>query len=120
MENVPIPRKGDSDIDRRHPITEVFEYLGIHGVKPRDEFKLTYRDQMLEASVKRPSGKCETIRKHVRKGAFKEMRTFDPTRMSKDERNELIRKMHGQGYSQSQLANMFGISQPMVSRIVRD
>lgn len=95
--------------------------LGIPQVSTRDEFTVTYRDGLIEAQVKRPSGQTITATKSVR-GNFNTMSSFEPDSMSRDDRNALIRRQYkgGRGATQHDLAKKFGISQAMVSKIVRE
>ena len=46
------------------------------------------------------------------------MSVFDPGEMTKHDRNALIRKKHKSGEAQASLAETFGLSQAMISRIV--
>ncbi|WP_374244159.1 hypothetical protein [Zoogloea sp.] len=108
------------DGSSRHPVPAVFEYLGLGNVKPSDELMLVMRNRTLEATVKRASGVTQTATLHIGSGGFKSMTEFDPGQMPKDERNDLIRQKHAKGERQSALAKMFGISQAMVSKIVRE
>lgn len=102
-------------------VPALFESLGIAKVSTRDEFTITYRDGLIEAHVKRPSGQSITATKSVR-GEFRQMTTFDPSSMTREDRNDLIRSQYkgGRGATQHDLAKTFGISQAMVSKIVRE
>ena len=101
-------------------IPVLFEALGLGKVSPSDQFKVEYRDNLLKATVKRKSGETITATKHVSGAGFQQMTSFDPSQMSRDDRNQLIRMMHGKGHTQSELAATFGLSQSMVSRITDD
>ena len=109
----------ESDDTPKHPLPAAFERLGIKNVKPSDELTLVLRNGILEASVKRKSGLIQTATMHVGSGGFKAMTEFDPQRMQKDERDALIRDMYSKGGRQSALAKTFGMSQAMISKIVR-
>lgn len=102
-------------------VPALFESLGIARVSTRDEFTISYRDGLIEAHVKRATGESITAAKSVR-GAFTELSSFDPSSMSRDDRNDLIRRKYkgGRGSTQHDLAKTFGISQAMVSKIVRE
>ena len=100
-----------------HPVPAVFSHLGIEKVCPKDRFSLTYHDGILEANVKRQSGKTETAIKHV-KGGFEQMTTFDPEQMNREDRNNLIKQRYAKGEKQKQLEKTFGLTQAMISRIV--
>ena len=101
-----------------HPVPAVFSHLGIEGVNSGDRFSLTYRDGILEAHVKRKSGKVETAMKFVKGGGFSQMSSFEPEQMSRDDRNTLIKKLYAKGEKQKELEKKFGLTQAMISRIV--
>jgi len=101
-----------------HPVPALFERLGIERVTPKDKFTITYDDGLIRAVVKRKGGKTETTTKHVTGNGFQEMSVFDPDEMSKKDRNALIRKKYKSGEAQASLAETFGLSQAMISRIV--
>ncbi|UCX05016.1 hypothetical protein [Shewanella glacialimarina] len=104
----------------KHPVPALFDHFGMPAIKPSDEFTIVYKGGMLQASVKRKSGKVETITQTVGGKGFSQMSKFDPDDMSEVERNKLIKKMYnnGRGESQSALGQKFGLRQPQVSRIV--
>ena len=104
-----------------HPVPALFAHFGVDSVKPSDEFTVTYRDGILEASVKRRSGKIETFSQTVSGSGFNQMTNFDPSDMGQAERNDLIKKLYknGRGESQSSLGRKFGLTQAQISRIVR-
>lgn len=103
----------------KHPVPALFDHLGISKIKTTDTFSLIYRDGILEAHVKRQSGKTETAVKSIKGGGFSQMTTFDPSQMNKSDRNELIRSKYAKGERQAALEKTFGLSQAMISRIVR-
>ncbi|MFA5171725.1 MAG: hypothetical protein WC426_09165 [Sulfuriferula sp.] len=108
-------------MSNNHPVPALFSHLGMPTVKPSDEFTITYKNGMLEASVKRSTGKVETVTRTVGSQGFSQMTNFDPDEMNSSERNELIKKLHknGKGEAQSSLGKKFGLTQPQISRIVR-
>lgn len=108
------------DDKSKHPLPATFERLGLRNVKPSDELTLVLRNGILEASVKRKSGLTQTATMHVGSGGFKAMTEFDPKIMPKDERDALIRAKYSKGERQSALAKTFGMSQAMISKIVRE
>lgn len=122
MGNDLVDAEGDNSriTKPKHPVPALFEHLGIQGVKSSDSFTLTYRDGILEAHVKRASGKTETSVKTVKGNGFRQMTHFDPSQMSKDERNDLIRAKYKKGERQTSLEKTFGLSQAMISRIVKN
>lgn len=111
--------EGEEEGRRLHPVPAVFSFLGIDTVTPRDDFTLSYRDGMLEASVKRRDGKTEHVVKHVKSGGFHQITTFEPGKMTRDKRDEIIRSRYAKGESQADLAKKFGLSQARISGIVR-
>lgn len=102
-----------------HPVPAVFNFLGIERVTSNDDFTLSYHNGMLEASVKRMNGKTEHVVKHVKDGGFNQITTFEPEKMTRDERNKIIRSRYAKGESQSDLAKKFGLSQARISGIVK-
>lgn len=102
-----------------HPVPAALYFLGIEGVTPNDSFTLSYQDGMLEANVKRKNGKTEHVVKHVKDGGFSQITTFEPEKMTKDERNKVIRSRYEKGESQSDIAKKFGLSQARISSIVK-
>lgn len=104
-----------------HPLPAVFDHFGLKGIQPSDDLSLTLRNGILEATVKRASGPTQKVTLHLGSGGgFKAMTEFDASSMPKSDRNDLIRSMHAKGERQSALAKTFGLSQAMVSKIVRD
>lgn len=103
----------------KHPIPALFEHLGITGIKSSDQFSISYRDGLLEAHVKHASGTTQSVVKTVKGNGFTQMTQFDPAQMSKADRNELIRVRYAKGERQTSLEKTFGLSQAMISRIVR-
>lgn len=107
-------------MSHNHPVPALLNHMGISTVKTSDEFTITYKNGILEASVKRKSGKVETITQVVGNQGFNQTTNFNPENMSKAERNDLIMKLYknGKGESQSSLGKKFGLTQPHVGRIV--
>ncbi len=104
------------------PVQLLLNDLGISQIKPSDEFSINYKNGMLETSVKRESGKTESILHTVPDKGFLQMTSFDPNEITQSERNNLIKKLHnnGKGESQSSIARKFGLKQPHISRIIND
>ncbi len=101
-----------------HPVPAVFSHLGIERVTSKDSFTLSYQDGMLEAHVKRESGKTEHVIKYVKGSGFTQVTTFDPDQMSKEERDAIIKTRYAKGDSQAVLAKKFGLTQARISGIV--
>lgn len=101
-----------------YPIPALFDSLGIPQVTSSDQFTLTYQDGLLEVNVKRSSGKVETAVKCVKNSGFSQITQFDPDRMNKKNRNQRIKSLYANGYSQNELAKFFGLSQAMICRII--
>ena len=101
---------------KKHPVPALLENLGIQKVTPKDKFTISYQEGLLKVVVKRSTGKTETATKYI-KGGFHQMSHFDPNEMSKHDRNELINRKYKSGESQASLAQTFGLSQAMISRI---
>lgn len=115
-------RKAETLMSQKHPVPALFNHLGMPSVNRNDEFSITYKDGMLEASVKRKSGKVETIIQTVGSGGFNQMSNFNPDEMDIEQRNELIKKLYknGRGESQPTIAKKFGLRQPQISRIINN
>lgn len=106
----------------KHPVPALFERFGMPAVKTTDEFSLNYKDGLMQVVVKRSSGKVETNTQTVNnRGGFSQMTNFDPSSMSLDQRNSLIKKLYkgGRGDSQSNIGKIFGLTQAQISRIVK-
>ncbi len=102
-----------------HPIPALFEHMGIEKVTPKDKFTLEYSSNFLSATIKRASGKVEVVRMHTKQAGFSEMSVFEPTEMTKAQRDEIVHKLKSDGLSQSKIAQRLGISQANVSNILR-
>lgn len=103
---------------KQHPVPALLGSMGIDTIKISDEFSITYKNGILKANVQRKNGRSETVIKSVKGNGFSQMTTFDPNEMSTQQRNDLIRTLYGQGYTQKELSELFGLSQAMVSVIV--
>lgn len=101
------------------PVNDFFKVLGIEKITREDGFCIQYKDGILEASVTRNGGTVESVKKHIKSGSgFSEMVVFEPNKMDKKDRDELIKKLHDKGDTQKELERKFGITQGMISRIV--
>lgn len=100
-------------------IPALFDSFGIERVTTRDKFTIEYSDEFLTATVKRDSGKVETVRKHVKNQGFSEMTTFDPDRMTPAQRDTVICRLSGDGLTQNEIARRTGFSQSTVSNVLR-
>jgi len=95
--------------------------VGITSVQPEDEFTIVYKNGLFEATVKRESGKVETIRQTVNSKGFNQMTNFDPKSMQEVDRNKLISQLYnnGRGESQTAIGRKFGLEQSQISRIIK-
>lgn len=100
-----------------HPIPAVFALLGIPHVKTSDQLSLTYKSGILEACVKQATGHTIVVRRYVKGNGFAQLEPFDPSAMGKDERNAAIKAMYLNTHTQAELAELFNLSQAMISRI---
>jgi hypothetical protein len=100
-------------------LLQVFNGLGFGSVSPDDQCDMKYRDGFLRVSVKRADGIAAVATRHVSGKGFLQMTKFDPAELSKDERNEQIRTLSA-NHTQVELAQMFGLSQAMIARILKD
>lgn len=103
---------------RRPPLPEVFSELGIKEITPEDSFAIEYAKGFLTATVTHKTGSVEIIRRQV-EGGFSEMSSYDPTRMDKDKRNQVILELSRAGQTQSQIARRIGFTQATVSNVLR-
>lgn len=106
--------------NNNHPVPALLNHLGMPAIKRSDEFSITYKNGMFEASVKRKNGKIETITQTVGTKGFSQMTNFDPDEMDIEERNDLVKQLYrnGKGESQKAIGKKFGLTQPHVSRIL--
>ncbi len=102
---------------QQHLIPAVFAMLGIGGVKTSDQFSLTYKSGILEACVKQATGHTIVVRRYVKGNGFGQLEPFDPGAMTKEERNAAIKAMYLNTHTQAELAELFNLSQAMISRI---
>ncbi len=66
------------------------------------------------AHVKKDNGEVYSM--HMRaNGAFTQMTHFDPAKISVAERRKLSSDLHTNGYTQSEIADLVGVSQPTVA-----
>ena len=99
-------------------LPQLFRDLGLGNVSTKDTFTMKYSDGTLKVSVKRKDGVSQTVQRNVSSG-FRAMTEFNPAEMaSKDARNAEIRKRYKKGATQQDLAELFGLSQAMISRII--
>lgn len=99
-------------------LPQLFQDLGLGKVSTNDKFTIKYSDGSLKVSVKRSDGVTQTVNRHVSSG-FRAMTEFNPTDMaSKDDRNDEIRRRYKNRETQQELAELFGLSQAMISNIV--
>jgi DNA-binding NarL/FixJ family response regulator len=102
----------------KHPIPEMFTYLGVDKITPKDKFSIDYAEGFLTATINRNSGSVEVIRRHIT-GGFTEATSFDPSTMDKSARDEVIIKLRNDGFSQSEIARRIGFTQATVSNVLR-
>ena len=102
----------------KHPIPALFAKLGIENVKPSDKFGIDYAEGFLTATINREGGRVEVVRKHLN-GGFTEITSYDPNSMDKDQRNKVIAKLSGDGFSQSEIARRIGVTQSTISNVLR-
>jgi hypothetical protein len=92
--------------------------FGIDNVTPNDNFSVEYSRGLLVTTVRRDSGAVQTSRRSV-DGSFSETTTFDADRITRDERNTLIRRLADGRMTQSEIARRTGVSQATVSNVLR-
>lgn len=101
------------------PIPKVFDGLGLDPVKKSDSFSLEYSVGLLTATVKRSNGVVEVVRRSVGNSGFTETTTFDPNAVSRDERNDLIRRFSDERMTYAEIARRTGVSISTVGNVLR-
>jgi hypothetical protein len=104
---------------QKHPIPALFERLGISGVTPKDRFNIEYSDNLFTVQVRRASGLVETARVLAKGDGFRQLSSFDPSQIPREQRDALIRTLSKDGMTQSRIAQHTGISQATVSNVLR-
>lgn len=80
----------------------------------RDSYVIKGGAGVAVAHVKKPSG--EVFSMHIRaNGAFRQMTHFAPSQLSVAERRKLELDLYEQGHTQSEIADLVGVSQPTVA-----
>lgn len=101
-------------------IPQLFRDLGLGGVSTQDTFTIKYANNTLKVAVKRKSGVSQTVQRNVQAG-FRAMTQFDPAEMTGiSERNAEICRRYKAGATQQELADFFGLSQTMISKITAE
>lgn len=112
QENLPAPSQPK--------LPQLFRELGLGSVSTKDTFTMKYSEGTLKVSVKRRDGVTQTVQRNVSSG-FRSMTEFDPSEMhDKANRNDEIRRRYRKGATQQDLAEIFGLSQAMISRIIAE
>ncbi|MBV8593742.1 MAG: hypothetical protein JOZ27_05525 [Caulobacteraceae bacterium] len=92
--------------------------LGNIQLRPNDTFKVTASNGVLSIHKRHPDGRVESLRLRAR-GSFRQTTQFDPREVTVSERRRLEAEMHKSGLSQSEIADLLGVSQPTVSLDLR-
>lgn len=82
------------------PLTDKFKIMGAAGV--------------VVAHVVKPSGQVLSAR--VRGDSFKQLTQFDSADISVDDRRRLELQMYNDGMSQSEIADLLGVSQSLIAK----
>ncbi|TCK58458.1 terminase gpP N-terminus-related DNA-binding protein [Seleniivibrio woodruffii] len=80
----------------------------------RDRYVIKGGAGVCVAVVKKPNGDTNIYRTRA-DGALKEMTSFNPDMLDIDERRELELQLYEESYTQAEIAEMLGISQPTVA-----
>jgi DNA-binding NarL/FixJ family response regulator len=107
-----------NDIASKHPIPAMFAHMGVEKITPKDKFSIEYAEGFLTATINRHNGSVEVIRRHMN-GGFTEATSYDPKKMDKIARDEVIFKLRNDGFSQSEIARRIGFTQATVSNVLR-
>lgn len=92
----------------------MLDVLANFRLKPSDTFKIVSSKGVLTINRRKASGEVESMRVRA-KGSFKQYTTFDPKQISKAERRQLEADMIDSGLTQSEVADLVGVSQATVS-----
>jgi hypothetical protein len=92
--------------------------LGNLHLRPNDTFKMTASNGVLSVYKRHSDGRVESLRLRAR-GSFRQTTQFDPSQVSIPERRRLEVGMHKSGLSQSEIADLLGVSQATVSLDLR-
>ena len=93
-------------------LAETMEDLSIDPV--HDTFKIMGAAGVVVAHVSKPSGQILSAR--VRGNSFKQLTQFDPSEISVADRRQLEKQMHDDGMTQSEIADLLGVSQSLVAK----
>jgi DNA-binding NarL/FixJ family response regulator len=85
---------------------------------PSDTFKIVSAKGVLTIHNRKANGEVSSMRVRA-KGSFKQATNFDPSQITVAERRELEAGMHQSGLSQSEIADLLGVSQATVSLDLR-
>lgn len=114
-----------SNIIRRTPnglrpsegkLQTLFETLNID--PHRDNYKISGGAGIAVAHITKATGEILSVRARAN-GAFKQMTRFDPAVLSVEERRDLEKQLHEEKRTQSEIADMLGVSQSTVSQDLR-
>jgi hypothetical protein len=92
--------------------------LGSLQLRPTDTFKMTVSNGVLSINRRHSDGRVESLRLRAR-GSFRQTTVFDPSDVTIPERRALEAQMHEEGLSQSEIADLLGVSQATVSLDLR-
>lgn len=92
--------------------------LSDFSLRPNDTFKITGSKGVLSIHKRRSDGRVESLRVRAN-GSFRQATQFDPSQISITERRKLESDMHKSGLSQSEIADLLGVSQATVSLDLR-
>lgn len=101
------------------PVPELFASLGIKHVTKADEFSITYKNGLIKANVRRADGSVNTVVKSVSGNGFIQFTSVNQEEFEPGERDQRIRDKYKEGCTQKDIAEYFGLSQSMISAIVR-
>jgi DNA-binding NarL/FixJ family response regulator len=87
-------------------------------LRPSDTFKIVSAKGVLTIHNRKANGEVQSMRVRA-KGSFKQATSFDPSQITIAERRELEAGMHQSGLSQSEIADLLGVSQATVSLDLR-
>lgn len=88
----------------------------------KDRYVIKGGGGVLVAQVKKSNG--EVVTAHMRaNGALQQMSQFDPSALSVSERRQLEHQLHKEGYTQTEISGLVGVTQQTVAhdlKIIRN
>ncbi|BAU90585.1 MULTISPECIES: hypothetical protein [Methylobacteriaceae] len=92
----------------------MLDVLSTFRLKPTDTFKIVSSKGVLTINRRKSTGEVEQMRVRA-KGSFQQLTKFEPAQITIAERRKLEAEMVKSGLTQSEVADLIGVSQATVS-----